>query len=409
MIRGRNIKARAWRMPAGVPFAVLLALAPVAHAPVAHAVPPGSVSDYKLPPGPTAAPPPVQGPVDPDVPSTRPTRPPSPPAAQPAPPSTSEPPRVVLPSFAPAATPAQRQRQQRTAPAAQATQTALPTESRTEAVQPAAEASPAPLPLPAPEPLAPSATSSRPDWLWIALAALGVLLALAGVVWMLRRRKTSGNAAETPVEETEPEGAGTASAPASLPPVRLSATPPSPDPAQPDLPPASPVAHPEPRDTGLEVRLEASQLSRSLVYATLAYRLTLTNRSAAAIAPARVLADLISAHASLAAEEQLSPDATALHLKHDVPSLTPDEPVSLSGELRIAVATIRPIMQGGAALFVPLARFRIETADGGASDHVFVVGQPADQPGGALKPLRIDGLPGVVRPLDQRRVMANAA
>lgn len=102
-------------------------------------------------------------------------------------------------------------------------------------------------------------------------------------------------------------------------------------------------------------------------------------------------------------------DPARLQLRHEVSALSPGETVSLAGDLRIPIATIRPIMQGGAALFVPLARFRIEHADGTSADHVFVVGQLGETPGGALRPLRIDGMPGVIKLLDQRRIAAEPA
>jgi hypothetical protein len=163
-----------------------------------------------------------------------------------------------------------------------------------------------------------------------------------------------------------------------------------------------PVLAPAPRP--LELRLEARHLSRAMVNATLAYRLTLTNHGDAALEPLRIAGDITSAHASLSAREQLSLDEGALAPLHEVPALTPGETVVLSGELRLPIASILPIRSGPSRVFVPLARFRVETGNGILATHVFVVGQTSEQPGGALRPFALDRGPGVERGLGQREL-----
>ena len=99
----------------------------------------------------------------------------------------------------------------------------------------------------------------------------------------------------------------------------------------------------------------------------------------------------------------------ALEPRHDVAALAPGETVALTGELRLAVADIVPIRHGAAQLFVPLARFRIEPEAGASpATRVFVVGQPGARPGDALRPFRIDAMPGVFRDLAQREIAVPA-
>jgi hypothetical protein len=154
----------------------------------------------------------------------------------------------------------------------------------------------------------------------------------------------------------------------------------------------------------LEVRFEARHLSRAMVNASLAYRLTLTNHATAAQGPLRIAGDVISAHGSLSSQDQLTPPSEGLTAIHQVPALAPGETLTLSGELRMPLASILPIHSGGARVFVPLARFRFEAEGGATETHVFVVGQASDRPGGALRPFPLDRGPGVVRELGQREL-----
>jgi hypothetical protein len=168
--------------------------------------------------------------------------------------------------------------------------------------------------------------------------------------------------------------------------------------------PTQPVLAPTVARRALELTLEARHLSRALVNATLAYRLTLTNRSAAVLGPLHIAGDFTSAHASLSAQEQLSLDRGVLPPLHEVPTLKPGEATVLSGELRLPIASILPIHSGASRVFVPLARFRVEAGNDFVATHVFVVGQASELPGGALRPFALDRGPGVERGLGQREL-----
>ncbi len=278
---------------------------------------------------------------------------------------------------------------------------------------PSAAASPAPIITTVPVPVPPTeaaattaeAQPSGSPWPWIAGGALTLLLAGGFLFW--RKRGASKPAydyapAETAAPENQPSPPATLTHPAEL----NHAPPPAP-PA-----PAPAVAAPQPTpeavvadDRPLTIQLESRHLSRAMINATLAYRLTLTNRADSPVGPLRIAGDIVSAQASLGAEDQFAPADAALATIHQVPPLAPGESVSLSGELRLPIANILPIRSGSAKVFVPLARFRAEGEDGTAAIRVFVVGPLSEQPGGPLRPFALDRGPGVERGLGQRELL----
>lgn len=130
----------------------------------------------------------------------------------------------------------------------------------------------------------------------------------------------------------------------------------------------------------------------ALVNARLAYRLSLTNLGDAAVGPVSIACDILSAHASLS--EQLLFAGDMVEPTHQFRSLVPGETISLTSELQLPIAAIRPIRSGNASLFVPLARFRITALDAGqpplTNTRIFVIGESPEQPGRRLTPIRID-------------------
>ncbi len=264
--------------------------------------------------------------------------------------------------------------------------------------EPPASPSLAPEPAPTVPDSAPSATPEPQaplPWLPV-VAGLGALLALGWLARLLRRRKIADAERDEPppVERLGPP-APEPSAPAALP-ARTSDTPPPRPFPVPSFRPGSP----------LELALEADAFNRSLVYATLSYRLHVANSSGIPLGPLRLAADLASAHASLSAAEQFSANGD-FPAHHDIAALVPGETASVTGSLRLPLAALRPIQQGPALLFVPLVRVRVEPASGlPAMVRVFVVGETG--PNAALHPFRLDTLPGTVRHVSQREIALDA-
>jgi hypothetical protein len=220
-------------------------------------------------------------------------------------------------------------------------------------------------------------------WPW----TLGGLLALIGAgfaAWAWMRGRRGPNLAAVP-EIERPR------VPARTPPGDAARAPEPPVPA----PPA---------DEALHVKLEPLRLSLTLMNATLAWRLEVANRGARPLIGLTIGADMISAHASMSPEEQLSgpsdlADGGAQSVQR-IERLEPGESRAVEGEFRLPLAQIVPIRQGKAALLLPLARFRLEAEGAQPLVRTFAVGQPGD--GSALQPFRLDQGPRIYPRLAQR-------
>lgn len=216
----------------------------------------------------------------------------------------------------------------------------------------------------------------------------GALLALllAGLAWVLRKRPHSDDA------ENEEE-----------PPLLVEETPAALQPTAP-LPPLP--------SSQIRLDFEPERLTMALVNARLSYSLSLTNLSDNAIGPVSIACDIISAHGSLSASEQLLLEDHMVEPKHQFALLAAQETVSLTSELQLPVAAILPVRSGDASLFVPLARFRITALAEGrpplVSTRIFVIGESPEQPGQRLKPIRIDQGPRTFSRISQREVDAPA-
>lgn len=336
-----------------------------------------ALSDFRLPvdPPPQSEPERV-GPVAPDVPESR--RPaPTPTPRQQTSQTTTEQPQIEVPDL-PAATP-------RPSP------TQVPTPARTRAApavttpvqtaEPAASDSPAPeaafpgLPqdttAPSPVPTAPIAAPPDEDgtwWPW-ALAALAAIGAMGLARWAWQRR-------------------GPAVRPSAVPHVE-----------RPRLDQHTPPVSDVPAEP-LQITLDPLRLSLTLMNATLAYRLEVANRGAAAIVGLAIGADMIAAHASMTREEQLSGPGEGAATVQRIDRLEPGESRIVEGEFRVPFSRIVPIRQGNAALLLPLARFRLVAEGAAPVVRTFAVGQPGAQ--SALQPFRLDQGPRVYPRLTQR-------
>lgn len=392
--------------------ALALALAAPSFVPGALAQ---SADDFRLPPGESPRP---AGPVDPEPPAATPT-----PAPTPAPSPTPAPPRIVLPPPAPRPTATARPTPRPSASAPAATvrpstpsprPTAAPTPAPT-ATAPAATAAasapapvptapaiepsvaattspdlstPAPIEPPAPEAAPPAAFESAEGPPWTAIAAgIGLVLAIALIVWLLRRGRTARIAA---AEETWEAARNPSPAPPS---------PAPPQPAAPGTVTPPPTPAPQPAFAPLprgdfDMVLEPQRMTLAMINATFVYRLAIANRGSAPLGPIRITCDMISAHASLATAEQLLPDPAQAWLSHDFDAIPPGESIVIDGELRLPRAEIRPIHSGGSVIFAPLARFTLQTLANGAPTllgaRVFVIGEEAEQPGGPVRPFRLN-------------------
>ena len=347
-----------------------------------------SVQDFQLPPNPSPTPTPtVQGPVDVEngvpavprpivtpvpTPAARPTPTPTPaPSPVPSPAPTPRPratPTATVPanSEAPAAPPSLPTPETGATASPEPTPTgsqALPGETAT----PSFDTPPAPT-VPAPEPASENASTEgegTPAWWW--LAGLGLLALLAAAaVWWRRRASPAPLRIEPPLVRKDSAAA-----------------------------PATPRA-------ALTLRPEAIRLSRSVMAATLTYRLTVLNRGTEALTDVVIEADLGSASGDRPVEEQVAMAATAREPRHTMPRLAPGQSARFEGKLQLQLSEAGVLRQGNTPLLVPLLRLRTTAQGIEPQAQTLAIGQQGTGGSTRLKPFRLDEGPRGYEPLAQR-------
>ncbi len=390
----------------------------------------GSARDFQLPPAPVeTSTPNVQGPVDlegpvpigprviptetpPDNRAPTPTPTASTPIASPSPAPTRSAPNAAPAPVTRSPTPQPRRQaaqpsQQRTPDPQSASGTissppaelALPDDT---AVEPSSE----PV-LPAQQTAADSVLPSNPVafdassgdisgnaagiWPWLA-ALLGLIIVAAGafVFW---RRQQPAYAGVPEVErptlrrESEPETPSPAASPAAA-------------------PASAPVAKtPEiaaADHKGLQIKVQALSLSRSVMNASLAFRLEVRNSAKTALENVTVQADLVTAHGRAPIEEQLATATTELAPMTSLKTLAAGEAEELDGNVRLPTNAIKLIPQGKAALYVPLLRLRVNAEGADPIIRTFVVGTKPPTQGAKLQPFRLDEMAQTYRNIGLR-------
>lgn len=342
-----------------------------------------NAQDFQLPPQSTPTGPPAQGPVDDTVPlAPRPVNTPTPtPTAQatptPAPTLLSKPGPTPTQRPAAASTPPPRTTASESSGAVpQGLPSATPS-SNPFATQGAAAIPPAPNPQSTPR-ATPSAsqaslrdTTSLPDyWPWLAGALAFLLATTLGLFAWRRRAMAPPLEIERPIVPQAPKGPLTASGGGA--PVTLKA--------------------------------EALALSRSVMNATLAYRLSVTNRTSAMLTGLSIGGDLVAAHNRKPIDQQIADPALALAARHDISRIAPGQTVALEGSLQLPLAQVHPIRQGNALLFVPLMRWRADNHTIAPVARTYVVGMQPQVAGGRLQPFRLDEQPQTYSHIGQRAI-----
>lgn len=386
-----------------LPFLALAILGgPVLAPALAHAQ--QSPQDFQLPPAPTPTPTPdVQGPVDTENPA-RPVPSPTPTPAQ------TPRPTIVLPSPQPSPRPSASPTAR---PTAQATSTSRPVPENREAPaappsdqqtvsEPEVEATPLPgadsstgldstpivppaaPPSPGPE-LATGPEDAESGLWWV--GALGLLgLAALGGGYALRRRRA--RAAPPQIERPVVASPPLDERPAEERPVEESAT--------------TPVTSATPPPNALALRIEALRLNRSFMNATLAYRVTVLNRSASPLSEVAIEADLASAHGDLPVDQQVAGAGTALQERHTTSRLAAGQSARFEGQVTLPLAQARVIRQGNVALLVPLLRMRSRAAGIEPVARTLAIGPAASGGGARLVPFNLDDGPRSYEPLAQK-------
>lgn len=236
------------------------------------------------------------------------------------------------------------------------------------------------MPAPVSAPVSMPASDAWRAFVWPALGLAGLAVLLAAVV-LWRRRQPRAAKAKVPQIElllVTPEAEAEPPAPAKI------ANPPA---------PAAKTGRP------LELRIDVtpSHLTRSMMTATLACRVSLTNRGALPMDDVAVELDLTTAHGSVPSAEQLADPARALPQAGRIARIAVGETVDFAHEVRLPTAEIRTIRQGEAFLYVPLLRVRAQASGGAPVARTFIVGTLPEVHASKLQPFRLDEMPQTYR------------
>ena len=293
------------------------------------------------------------------------------PVIQPLPSPTSNQPPLAIPAPPPAPRPAAAPAASGNAPAPAATPGlasdpfALPSAAAQPAPAPAS--APAPVPAPPASTLADSTVPMQwPQWWPLAaggLAALG-LLGAGAVVW--RRRKPKVLRLAAPIAGAAADSA----APASQPP-------------------------------RIDLTLEITAATRSVMMFTAHYRLTIANRSDRAVNDLNAAAKLVCARGGAGGA------GGAAQGLETIARIGPQQARSITGTLQLPLSAIAPLRQGQTPLFIPLVHVTLEGEGLPADTRTFVIGTPSAS--GRVHPIPLDQPPGGIAGLVAQAVAVPAA
>ncbi len=161
---------------------------------------------------------------------------------------------------------------------------------------------------------------------------------------------------------------------------------------QPASPAPEPIAVPmADRDPArIDPNLDIIGATRSLMMLTLEFRLELANRSDRAVRDIAIAGKLSSAQRG---ETNAAPLASGQPLA-EIARIGPHQSRSITAQLQLPFAQVRPILQGNKPLLIPLLHFTIEGKGCPAMTCSYVVGSPSLTGSGRVHPLPFDGPPG---------------
>lgn len=138
----------------------------------------------------------------------------------------------------------------------------------------------------------------------------------------------------------------------------------------------------------LDLTLDITTATRSLMMFTLEYRLVIANRSDRAVNDARVAVQLVCARTSGGA----GPSAGAAHALADAGRIGPQQARTVTGTVQLPLSAITPLRQGQTPLFIPLAHVTLEGEGLPAQLRSFVIGTRSSS--GRVHPISLDVPPG---------------
>lgn len=184
-----------------------------------------------------------------------------------------------------------------------------------------------------------------------------------------------------PVAEVETEAETTAAEPIAPPPTKQERKASSAAPGNAALPKQQPR---------IDLALEMTGATRSVMMLTFNFRLEISNRSDLAVRELHVSAQLATAQRG----GSNAPPIAGGQPIAEVDRIGPQQSRRVAGTLQIPVADINMIQQGAKPLFIPLLHVTIEGLGLQAMTRSFVIGTPSATSQSRVHPLTLDGPPG---------------
>jgi hypothetical protein len=154
----------------------------------------------------------------------------------------------------------------------------------------------------------------------------------------------------------------------------------------------------------LDVVLEVTGATRSLMMFTLHYRLTLANRTGQAVSDVNLA--VLLACARTGADHAAAAGAAQQLERFD--RIGPHQNLALTGAVQLPLSAIAPLHQGRRPLFIPLAHVTLEADGQSAVTRCFVIGTPSAAGTGRLHPIPLDTPPGSINGLMAQRIAVPA-
>lgn len=173
------------------------------------------------------------------------------------------------------------------------------------------------------------------------------------------------------------------------------------------IPPVPPAQDPKPSAANhLQFEFTANGASSTLLNAVLNYTVTLTNLSDQLLRDIRLSGAMMQANSENARNGGVE-TGDVLHMIDNLPA---GEAISLTGDIRLPLNAIRPIIFKSQALFIPLARFGVAYSDQNNIEcqqaASFIVGREYEPRRPKMAPFRLDLGPQSFGPVGQRPLNA---
>ena len=154
----------------------------------------------------------------------------------------------------------------------------------------------------------------------------------------------------------------------------------------------------------LEITLEVTSATRSVMTFSLGYRLTIANRSDRAVSDLGVAVQLAPAQRG---EGNAAAPGAAQRLDR-IARVGPHQARTITGEVQLPLSAIPPLRQAAVPLFIPLLHATLEGEGQSVLSRSFVIGTPSASGAGRVHPIRLDTPPGGIAGLVAQPLSAKA-